>query len=104
MICLLFTVRSWEIARILHAFDKLADNYVELLQAQTASDTAREEEQQHHLQQRALREASGSWPTDESEGNDSVLFSKEEEEEDDLMDSLVQDKDTLVKVGIRHTL
>jgi len=95
---------SWEIARILHAFDKLADNFVELLQSQTSSDASRKEDLQFHLEQRALRAAGSSGGSGGSAGADRVenlaLFSKEEEEEDDLMDSLVEDKNTLVQENI----
>lgn len=69
--------RSWERARILHAFDKLADNFTELLQAQAASDEARAQEQQS-------REQSG----------------ERDEEEEDLMDSLGEERGSLVQENI----
>ena len=89
---------SWEIARILHAFDKLADNFVDLLQTQITNDATRQAEQLHHLEMRS-QIANGEHFGQDTEHLES-LFSKEEEDDDDLIDSLVQDKNVLLQESI----
>lgn len=98
-ICKYSSLYSWEVSRISHAFDKLAEKYIELLLSQKATDRARAADQT----QTQVRDSEGRVvsSSENSIGDSENCFDGiDDEDEDDIIDHLPEDRDSLLQENL----